>query len=282
MTRRALVLGGGGVAGIAWQTGVLLGLAESGADVTDAEMLLGTSAGSSVAAQISSGTALAELFERQADEAKQDHEPHAEATIDELVSMLARAAQNSDGSAIDTRRRIGAEALAASTITERERRAIIERRLPSHSWPSRDLRIVTVDALTGRHRVLDRGSGVQLVDAVAASCAIPGMWPPVTIGDHRYVDGGIRASENADLAVGFEKVLVFRVGALDLEHDPFDIERERLVKGGSKVEVIAPDADSSAAIGPDATDIAVRSAAAVAGRAQGNAIAEGIAEFWVG
>lgn len=282
MTRRALVLGGGGVAGIAWQTGVLLGLAESGADVTDAEMLLGTSAGSSVAAQISSGTALAELFERQADEAKQDHEPHAEATIDELVSMLARAAQNSDGSAIDTRRRIGAEALAASTITERERRAIIERRLPSHSWPRRDLRIVTVDALTGRHRVLDRGSGVQLVDAVAASCAIPGMWPPVTIGDHRYVDGGIRASENADLAVGFEKVLVFRVGALDLEHDPFDIERERLVKGGSKVEVIAPDADSSAAIGPDATDIAVRSAAAVAGRAQGNAIAERIAEFWVG
>ncbi|OZC90440.1 patatin [Rhodococcus sp. 06-412-2C] len=281
MTRRALVLGGGGVAGIAWQTGVLLGLAESGADVTDAEMLLGTSAGSSVAAQISSGATLAELFERQADESKQDDEPHAEATIDELVSMLARAAQNSDGSAIDTRRRIGSEALAASTITERERRAIIERRLPSHSWPIRDLRIVTVDALTGRHRVLDRGSGVQLVDAVAASCAIPGMWPPVTIGDHRYVDGGIRASENADLAVGFEKVLVFRVGALDLEHDPFDIERERLVKGGSKVEVVAPDADSSAAIGPDATDVAVRSAAAVAGRAQGNAIAERIAEFWV-
>lgn len=281
MTRRALVLGGGGVAGIAWQTGVLLGLAESGADVTDAEMLLGTSAGSSVAAQISSGAALAELFERQADEAKQDHEPHAEATIDELVSMLARAAQNSDGSAIDTRRRIGTEALAASTITERERRAIIERRLPSHTWPNRDLRIVTVDAVTGRHRVLDRGSGVQLIDAVAASCAIPGMWPPVTIGDHRYVDGGIRASENADLAVGFEKVLVFRVGALDLENDPFDVERERLIKGGSKVEVIAPDADSSAAIGPDATDVAVRSAAAVAGRAQGNAIAARIAEFWV-
>ena len=281
MTRRALVLGGGGVAGIAWQTGVLLGLAESGAHVTDAEMLLGTSAGSSVAAQISGGASLAKLFERQADEAKQDVEPHAEATLDELVSMLARAAQNSDGSAIDTRRRIGTEALAASTITERERRAIIERRLPSHSWPNRDLRIVTVDAVTGRHRVLDRGSGVQLIDAVAASCAIPGMWPPVTIGDHRYVDGGIRASENADLAVGFEKVLVLKVGALDLEDDPFEIERERLVKGGSKVEVIAPDADSSAAIGPDATDIAVRSAAAVAGRAQGNAIAARIAEFWV-
>lgn len=280
MARRALVLGGGGVAGIAWQTGVLLGLAESGADITDAEMLLGTSAGSSVAAQLSSGASLTELFERQADETKQDDEPHAEATIDELVAMLARAAQNSDGSAIDTRRRIGAEALAAPTITERERRAIIERRLPSHSWPDRDLRIVTVDAVTGRHRVLDRGSGVQLVDAVAASCAIPGMWPPVTIGDHRYVDGGIRASENADLAVGFEKVLVLKVGALDLEDDPFEVERGRLVKGGSKVEVIAPDADSTSAIGPDATDIAVRSAAAVAGRAQGNAVAERIAEFW--
>ncbi|MCP6440412.1 hypothetical protein NL474_28625, partial [Klebsiella pneumoniae] len=88
------------------------------------------------------------------DEAKQDHEPHADSTIDELVSMLARAAQNSDGSAIDTRRRIGTEALSASTISERERRAIIERRLPSHSWPNRDLRIVTVDAVSGRHRVL--------------------------------------------------------------------------------------------------------------------------------
>ncbi|MGV8871514.1 MAG: patatin-like phospholipase family protein [Rhodococcus sp. (in: high G+C Gram-positive bacteria)] len=282
MTRRALVLGGGGVAGIAWQTGVLLGLAESGADVTDAEMLLGTSAGSSVAAQISSGAPLAELFEGQADEAKQNDEPHAEATIEELVAMLARAAQNSDGSAIDTRRRIGAEALAASTITERERRAIVARRLPNHAWPDHDLRIVTVDAMTGRHRVLDRGSGVELIDAVAASCAIPGMWPPVTIGDHRYVDGGIRASENADLAVGFEKVLVLKVGALDLEKDPFEVERERLVKGGSKVEVIAPDADSTSAIGPDATDIAVRSAAAVAGRAQGAAIAAHIAEFWVG
>lgn len=281
MARRALVLGGGGVAGIAWQTGVLLGLAEAGADVSDAEMLLGTSAGSSVAAQISSGTPVSEFFERQADESKQDNEPHAEATIDELVTMLARAAQNSDGSALDTRRRIGAEALATATISERERRAIIARRLTTHSWPDRDLRIVTVDALTGRHRVLDRGSGVELIDAVAASCAIPGMWPPVTIGDHRYVDGGIRASENADLAVGFEKVLVLKVGALDLEGDPFEVERGKLVKGGSKVEVIAPDADSSAAIGPDATDIAVRSAAAVAGRAQGNAIAARIAEFWV-
>ena len=45
MTRRALVLGGGGVAGIAWQTGVLLGLAESGADVTDAESLAAVRAG---------------------------------------------------------------------------------------------------------------------------------------------------------------------------------------------------------------------------------------------
>ncbi|MDJ0426328.1 patatin-like phospholipase family protein [Rhodococcus fascians] len=282
MARRALVLGGGGVAGIAWQTGVLLGLAEAGADVSDAEMLLGTSAGSSVAAQISSGTPVSEFFERQADESKQDNEPHAEATIDELVTMLARAAQNSDGSALDIRRRIGAEALATATISERERRAIIARRLTTHSWPDRDLRIVTVDALTGRHRVLDRGSGVELIDAVAASCAIPGMWPPVTIGDHRYVDGGIRASENADLAVGFEKVLVLKVGALDLEGDPFEVERGKLVKGGSKVEVIVPDADSSAAIGPDPTDIAVRAAAATAGRAQGTAIAERIAEFWVG
>lgn len=281
MARRALVLGGGGVAGIAWQTGVLTGLAQAGADVSDAEMLLGTSAGSSVAAQICSGVPLTEFFARQSEESRQDDEPHAATTMDELVTMFEKAARNSDGTALDTRRRIGIEALATQTITERERRTIIGRRLPAHTWPDRDLRIVTVDAHSGRHRVLDRGSGVELVDAVAASCAIPGMWPPVTIGDHRYVDGGIRASENADLAVGFEKVLVLKVGALDLEDDPFEVERARLIKGGSAVEVIVPDDASAAAIGPDPTDIAVRSAAALAGKAQGEAIAESIGKFWV-
>ena len=85
---------------------------------------------------------------------------------------------------------------------------MIADRLPSHAWPARALLIVAVDAHTGRHRAFDRDSGVPLVDAVAASCAVPGIWPPVTIGATRWVDGGVRSSDNADLAADHERVLV--------------------------------------------------------------------------
>ena len=87
-------------------------------------------------------------------------------------------------------RRVGAYALAADTVPEAERRAVIESRLQSHEWPSRRIMLIAVDAATGDAVRFDSGSGASLVDAVAASCAVPGIWPPVTIGGRRYVDGG--------------------------------------------------------------------------------------------
>ena len=282
MTRTALVLGGGGVAGIAWQAGVLHGLAQAGVDVVSPDcshMLLGTSAGSTVAAQVSSGVRLGELYDRQVDPHLQVDEPRPEVSIEELNEMLDRAAENAGGDRLELARLVGKAALAASTVTEAERRAVIARRLPSHDWPSRDLRVVAVDAESGRHRVLDRNSGVRLVDAVAASCAIPGMWPPVTIGVHRYIDGGVRLSENADLAVGFARVLVLQVGAASPEEDPFEGERDYLVSRGSAVEVIRPDDDALAAIGPDPTDPAVRARCAEAGFRQGGTTAGTVRDF---
>jgi NTE family protein len=71
---RALVLGGGGVAGIAWMTGLLAGLADAGQDVTGADLLVGTSAGAAVAAQVGSGLSLDALFARQTDPALQARE----------------------------------------------------------------------------------------------------------------------------------------------------------------------------------------------------------------
>src|SRR5581483_5739954 len=106
------------------------------------------------------------------------------------------------------RRRIGAAALAAETIDEAPRRAAVAARVPVDAWPARTLLIVAVDAATGETVVFDRGSGVSLVDAVTASCAVPGVWPPATIGGRRYVDGGVRSGTNADLAVGCDRVVV--------------------------------------------------------------------------
>ncbi|MFJ5259397.1 patatin-like phospholipase family protein [Streptomyces sp. NPDC088387] len=279
MTRRALVLGGGGVAGVAWQTGLLAGLVEGGAGVLEADLVVGTSAGAAVAAQITSGTPLAELLGRQVNPALQTTELTSTVDPDDLM-MLMLDAYDGAADALDVRRRLGAMALAAPTVPEAERRAVIAARLPSHRWPSApELRIVAVDAETGEERVFGPGQDVGLVDAVAASCAVPGVFPPVSIGGRRYIDGGVRTTENADLAAGCDRVLVLQVivaaGSADLDGQLAGL-RER----GARVTVIRPDEAAVAAIGPDLLDPAVRAAAALAGHAQGLAAARPTAEFW--
>src|SRR6185295_19184110 len=96
--------------------------------------------------------------------------------------------------------KIGAVAQSTATVTEGARRDVIAQRLPSRDWPDQILRISAIDTATGELIVFDRDSGVGLVDAVAASCAVPGVWPPVTIGERRYMDGGVGSSVNMELA----------------------------------------------------------------------------------
>ncbi|MFD0305228.1 patatin-like phospholipase family protein [Streptomyces sp. NPDC127119] len=278
MTRRGLVLGGGGVAGVAWQTGLLTGLLEGGVDILEADVVVGTSAGATVAAQITSGTSLRELLNRQVDPALQAPELLPALDAEELL-MLVLDAHDGATDALDVRRRIGAIALAAPTVTEAERRAVIEARLPSRSWPRSELKIVAVNAETGAERVFGPASGVDLVDAVAASCAVPGAFPPVTIDGRRYIDGGTRTSENADLAAGCDRILVLQVmpvpGNTDL-NDQIAALREL----GARVTVVLPDDAAASAIGPDLLDPAVRESAALAGHAQGLRFAPTAAIFW--
>ena len=176
MTRRALVLGGGGVAGIAWETGILVGIADESPAVSrallDSDVLLGTSAGSAVAAQLGSGVGLTELFARQVDETSSEIDPGV--GIDELSELFMAAASDPAATLTQRRQRIGAVALAAETVAEPVRREVIAHRLPSHVWPQRALRVTAVDVDTGELTQFDRDSGVNLVDAVAASCAVPG------------------------------------------------------------------------------------------------------------
>ncbi|MFK0289910.1 patatin-like phospholipase family protein [Streptomyces sp. NPDC090442] len=278
MTRRGLVLGGGGVAGVAWQTGLLAGLLEGGANVLDADLVVGTSAGSTVAAQITSGTPLAELLDRQVDPALQSPEMSPVLDADDRMVLWLDAMDGAAGP-VDLRRRLGAMALAASTVAADKRRAVIEARLPSHRWPGADLKVVAVDAETGVERVFDSASGVDLVDAVAASCAVPGAWPPVAIDGRRYIDGGTRTTENADLAAGCDRVLVLQVMSI-----PGNVDLAGQVAGlreqGARVEVIRPDDDAASAIGPDLLDPAVRESAARAGREQGLRAASATGAFW--
>ncbi|MEV7043852.1 patatin-like phospholipase family protein [Amycolatopsis sp. NPDC051061] len=274
MGGQGLVLGGGGVAGIAWTTGLLTGLAGHGQDLTGADLLVGTSAGAAVAAQVTSGVPLAELFARQADPARQTPEIPAEIDFEKFAADFGGAVTGSTSPA-EVRRAVGRLALAAETVSEVDRRAVIEARLPVHEWPEQRLLIVAVDAETGEPRRFDRASGASLVDAVAASCAVPGIWPAVTIDGRRYVDGGVRSAENADYAAGCTRVTVVSPLGAD---SPLPMEKplltvlEDLRAAGAEVALITPDEASLAAIGENPLAPSTRTPAAEAGRAQGAAL----------
>jgi NTE family protein len=267
----ALVLGGGGVAGIAWMTGLLLGLAETGHDITDAGTVIGTSAGANVAAQLGSGLPLDELYERQVDPARQSRELMAVIDWDKYAADLEPYMTGASTQA-EQLRNFGRFALEADTVPEPERIAVIESRLPSRDWPVTPTKLTAVDCVSGELTVFDASSGVSLVDAVAASSAVPGIWPPVTIGGRRYMDGGVRSADNADLAAGADRVIVISPLGLDSPlPTPMPLREvlAGLTEGGATVTLISPDAASVAAIGTNALDPAIRVPAVTAGRAQG-------------
>jgi NTE family protein len=175
-----LVLGGGGVAGIAWMTGLLAGLADAGPDVTGVDLVIGTSAGATVAAQLGSGLSLDELFARQVEPALAARELMVELDLAKFAADLQPYVGGATSPG-DMLRRFGQFALDAKTVPEAERRAVIESRLPSADWPATPTKLIAVDCGSGEMAAFDAGSGVSLVDAVGASAAVPGIWPPVTI-----------------------------------------------------------------------------------------------------
>jgi NTE family protein len=282
MKDRALVLGGGGVAGIAWMTGLLFGLIEQGVDLRTAEMMVATSAGAAVAAQLGSGLSLKDLFDRQVEPAQQTRELTPNARLFKLLERsLVKANRLRDRA--ERTRHIGRWALEAPTVTEEERRSVVAKRLPSHAWPDSMLLIVAVDTETGEIKLFDRLSGTDLVDAVSASCAVPGIWPPVTIDGRRYMDGGARSSDNADLALGYARTVILSpmgTARPEITGDSLEQQVEILKSAGGKAYVVEPDKVSKSAIGLNPLAPETRLPAAKAGRSQGHAIAEDIARFW--
>jgi NTE family protein len=279
MTTRALVLGGGGVAGIAWETGILAGLADRGMDVTRADLVVGTSAGSTVAAQVTSGVPLVDLFDRLVVPAGTSGELKAPSAVASLEHLWMDMVANTSGP-LELRKAIGAMALTTDTVPEEARLQVIAGRLPRHAWPDRPVRIVAVDALTGDERIFDEGGDVPLVDAVAASSSVPGIWPPVTIDGRRYIDGGIRSVLNADVAVGHDLVLILAPIDEPLPVGPDVAAGMEALEARARIQFVRPDDASTAAFGPDLLDLASREPSARAGRSQGQALAESVRSFW--
>ncbi|MBO3084912.1 patatin-like phospholipase family protein [Cellulomonas sp. zg-ZUI188] len=289
-----MVLGGGGSTGHAWLIGVLTGFVETGLDVSAADLTIGTSAGATAAAQLAGatatelyGAALAAPPAQAPSTAGRDQGRAARGrVVDHLERFRALVAASAD--AADMRRRMGAAALervAASDGSWQARwRATVAARLPDARWPQRPVVLTAVDAHSGEPVVFDRHSGVDLVDAVAASTAGGGY--PYEIGGRYYIDGGYRSNaENADLAAGFARVLVLSpLGGRSLYPAEWGTrltaQVDRLRAWGSRVVTIAPGAASEHLFGADAMDLSLRPAAARAGYEDGRRQAEQIADVW--
>ena len=202
----ALVLGGGGAAGNAWEIGVIAGLAEAGLDLTAAaDLVVGTSAGATAAAQVRSGIPAADLLAsvlsppvRPVGRNREQPPSQPMATVFERMRAIGAAAT----SAADLRRAMGAFGLESDSILgpgAGQRRAMVAARLPRAEWPDRPMIVVAVDAHTGELAAFDRDSGVDLVDAVTASTALPGLTPTHSINGTRYINGGVRSGETPTL-----------------------------------------------------------------------------------
>jgi NTE family protein len=160
---------------------------------------------------------------------------------------------------------------------------MIERRLSDHDWPKAALTITAVDVGNGALAAFDAASGVSLVDAVSASCAVPGISPVVEIAGRHYMDGGVYSVDNAHLAAGAERVIVASpFGSVSPAPAGFHLNDAvaALEAGGSKVLVIEPDVEVRTAMGANPLDPAVRKPSAEAGFAQGKKLAQQVGEFW--
>lgn len=279
---RALVIGGGGSIGNAWSVGVLAGLVEAALDVLSADLVVGTSSGATSAAQVTAAAPADLLGAILSAPVPAGRRQRPAVDHQERTRLIIEA---STGPA-DLRRRLGAAALEIDAATDGSGsqwwRQTTASRLPNAQWPDRRLLITAVDARTGAPVVLDRDSGVDLVDAVAASTS---SGPPYRVGDDRYLDGGYRRNENADLATGFARVVVLSpLGGRT--RTPLDwrmhlaAQVEDLESAGTRVGTVLPDRAALDAFGDDLMDVSRRTPAAQAGYEQGRSLAAPLAELW--
>lgn len=285
--RRALVLSGGGPVGAAWESGLLAGLALGGVDVGRSDFILGTSSGAIVGARLAAGKPAGELADallsRRASDA--DRSGSIDGVTFGRVLALMAGAQMVGPPSNDVLREIGALSLASQMTSEAAFLELIGRGLyeaREATWPGR-YACTAVDVEDGKLKLWDAGAAVGLVPAVTSSCSVPGISPPITLNGRRYMDGGMRSATNADLAIGFDLVVVVSVqlpGAPAWMAERLDEEVRLLESKGARVAVIQPDGDSRTSLGGDPMTLARDAAIARAGLAQGRAQAEAMSRIW--
>jgi NTE family protein len=261
---RALVLSGGGTAGGAWMAGYISALRGKGVDLGDADLIIGTSAGARTAAQLATGT-LGQAVRRY----RRGDIPVVElhATLPEFMAAAMRMIAETPDNQEAARRVANMEPLGGQLASAAERRRMLAALLPATDWPGQRLLITAVDAETGHRAAFGADSGAGLPETVAASGALPGIFPLVTIDGRRYADGGVHSLYNADLAAGHDVVTVLTPLPLN-DYLRATLDAEVAALGTAAVHVLTADQESLAAIGPNAFAAEAVPTAADAGTAQ--------------
>lgn len=287
---RAVVLGGGGAVGIAWESGIAAGLERRGVSLGEADVIVGTSAGSVVGAQLALGRSGEALLGSQVDQARRagggsgDAQPAPALDASGLFELMATRPVSGEPPA-EWLAEVGAFALQAETGSEQDFIAGFGYRIGSagtDGWPE-GFACTAIDALDGSFTMWRRDSGIELARAVASSCAVPGVFPPITIDGRRYFDGGIRSPTNGDLAKGHDTVLVIAVVTPmtdEVSGARLEAELDALRADGSEVALIVPDEEAAATFGTNLLDGSLRDEVAEAGARQGEQEAERLREFW--
>ncbi|MFJ5553507.1 patatin-like phospholipase family protein [Streptomyces sp. NPDC093225] len=275
---RALVLGGGASLGGAWTAGMLAGFAAAGIDLAAADTVIGTSAGAVIGARLTSGAAAEELYGGQLDGTAPA--PAVGVTLGQTARFLWAALGSRDPER--SVRRLGRAALASRTVPESTVFETVADLLEGvREWPDRELRIASVDARTGALEMFRADSGIPLPAAVAASCAVPVVWPPVSVAGRLWMDGGSRSTANVHLARGHRRVVALAPVPKAVGPHPHAVAQgAELAAAGTRVAVLGPDRAARRAMGRNLLDHSRRPAAARAGFAQATACAATVAAIW--
>lgn len=285
MKDRALVLGGGGPVGIAWEVGVAAGLEAEGVDVTKADFIVGTSAGSVVGSQLAGGQSPTKLAAAHTDYARLvKANPQQVGPPPNLMPLMQYIMRfPADGPpGLDLRKEIGAFALSAQTLPEEHFINQLSGLVKGDEWPI-NFACTAVDTESGEFQLWTAKEKVQLQRGVTSSCAVPGIYPPITINGRRWMDGGMRSGTNLDVVPGFKRVLCMAVVpamAVSTYLPKIEREAQAIRDAGGKVEVIRPDEGSLAVFGQNLMDGSRREEIVEAGMAQGRREAGRLRAFW--
>ncbi len=283
---RALILGGGGVIGVAWETGLVAGLADGGVDLRDADVIVGTSAGSLIGTRLAAAQDL-----RQPPVGAPTIVPPMPAGGPDLASLgrifaLWTAADPMDEALCVE---IGALARAARTADVEDLIAATGGAVGVDAWPALDLRITAVDIASGRLAVHTAKTGADLKQAIASSCSVPGMFPPVPIAGRLYMDGGVRSGTNADVVLDLHPEFALVIAPICAASAPIGVVAERclddevakLRAAGTQVSTVLPGPREIAAFGPNLMDPARVEATRDAGYTRGRSLAAAAAADWL-